>query len=93
MLGHEAEVAFDGPAAVEKVRTDSFETVFCDIGLPGMTGYEVARTLRARHGSSLRLIAVSGYAQPEDVKNATAAGFDSHVAKPCSPTDIERLLE
>jgi len=92
MLGYEADVAFDGPAAIERVRSDSFDTVFCDIGLPGMTGYEVATALRASHGRRLRIIAVSGYAQPEDVKNATAAGFDGHVAKPCDPADIARLL-
>ncbi len=92
MLGHEATVAFDGPEAVEKVRGDSFDAVLCDIGLPGMSGYEVAKTLRASHGPSLRLIAVSGYAQPDDVKNAIAAGFDGHVAKPCNPVDIGQLL-
>ncbi len=66
--------------------------VLCDIGLPGFSGYDVARALRASHGRNIQLFAVSGYAQPEDVRNATEAGFDAHVAKPCDLVDIERLL-
>jgi PAS domain S-box-containing protein len=92
MLGHDAEVAYDGPDAIDKVRADTFDAVLCDIGLPGMTGYEVARTLRATRRDGLKLIAVSGYAQPEDVQRAIEAGFDGHIAKPCSPSDVERLL-
>lgn len=92
MLGHSGEVAFDGPSALEKARAFHPEIVLCDIGLPGMSGYEVARALRAEHGPALRLIAVSGYAQPEDVRRAAEAGFDAHLAKPPDPLDIERLL-
>ncbi len=62
--------------------------MLCDIGLPGMSGYEVARELRRDHGHRMRLIAVSGYAQPEDVQRSVEAGFDAHVAK---PPDLERL--
>ncbi len=57
-----------------------------------MTGYEVAQALRAEHDGALRLVAVSGYAQAEDVEKATAAGFDAHIAKPPDPEKIERLL-
>jgi PAS domain S-box-containing protein len=90
--GHEVEVAFDGPDAIEKVRLGPPDVVLCDIGLPGMSGYEVARRLRASGANGMQLIAVSGYAQPEDVKKAIDAGFDGHVAKPCDPEQIERLL-
>jgi CheY-like chemotaxis protein len=65
--------------------------VLCDIGLPGMSGYDVARALRARM-TGVELFALSGYAQPDDVKAAIEAGFDGHVAKPASLADIERLL-
>ncbi len=92
MLGHEAGVAFDGPEAIAQMRAGGFDCVLCDIGLPGLSGYEVARVLRASEGDQVRLIAVSGYAQPADVKNAEEAGFDAHVAKPCDPGVIERLL-
>ncbi|HET8539975.1 MAG TPA: PAS domain S-box protein [Anaeromyxobacter sp.] len=92
IAGHEVDVAFDGPTAIEKVRTSSPDVVLCDIGLPGMSGYEVARRLRASGANGVQLIAVSGYAQPEDVRKAVEAGFDAHVAKPCDPETIERLL-
>ncbi len=91
MLGHDAEVAYDGPTAISKVYSGSFDVMLCDIGLPRMSGYEVARSLRAE-GNSMRLIALTGYAQPEDVSLALDAGFDAHVAKPADPVQIERLL-
>ncbi|WP_272868091.1 response regulator [Caldimonas tepidiphila] len=92
MMGHRAEVAFDGPEAIERVRAGPPDVVLCDIGLPGMSGYEVAQVLRADVGPRLRLVAVSGYARPEDVHKAREAGFDAHVAKPLDPAEIERLL-
>jgi CheY-like chemotaxis protein len=57
-----------------------------------MDGYEVARELRAIFGDRIKLFAVTGYAQPEDVKRAIAAGFDAHLAKPPRITELERLL-
>jgi len=91
MLGHVVDVAYDGPTAIDKVRANPPNVVLCDIGLPGMSGYEVARALRQASGN-IQLIAVSGYAQTEDVKRAIEAGFDGHVAKPCDIGEIERLL-
>jgi CheY-like chemotaxis protein len=67
------------------------DIVLCDIGLPGMNGYEVARAFRG--DDVLRgtfLVALSGYAQADDIDRARAAGFDQHLAKP--PT-IERLKQ
>ena len=92
MLGHSTEVAYDGPSAIEKARANPPDVVLCDIGLPGMSGYEVAKTLRANGLRGVQLVAVSGYAQPEDVKAAVEAGFDRHIAKPASPEEIERIL-
>ncbi len=92
LFGHHVEVAYDGPSAIEKVRQHRPDVVLCDIGLPGMNGYAVAQVLRAEHDGTLRLVAVSGYAQPADVEKATAAGFDAHVAKPFDPEKIDRLL-
>jgi CheY-like chemotaxis protein len=57
-----------------------------------MDGYQVARALRAQGAQAYRLIAVSGYAQPEDVAAAAAAGFDRHVAKPLDPEKLASLL-
>ncbi len=92
-FGHSVEAVHDGAAAVARARERHPDVVLCDIGLPGMDGYEVARAIRsddALHG--IRLVAVSGYAQPEDRARAERAGFDAHVAKPVDPATIERLL-
>jgi PAS domain S-box-containing protein len=92
MLGHDVDVAYDGPSAVERARANPPDVVLCDVGLPGMSGYDVARVLRASTKAPQLVFAVSGYAQPEDVRKAVEAGFDGHVAKPCDPAEIERLL-
>ncbi len=92
MLGHDAELAYDGAAALARARERLPDVVLCDIGLPGMNGYEVARRLRAEGGPRLTLVAVSGYAQPEDVARALESGFDGHVAKPADPDALARLL-
>lgn len=91
--GHRVAKAHDGPTALALALANPPDVVLCDIGLPGMDGYEVARRLRAAGAKDLRLIAVSGYAQPEDIARATDAGFDAHVAKPPAPEEIVRLLE
>jgi signal transduction histidine kinase len=91
LMGHVADVAHDGPSAVAKVRADPPDVVLCDIGLPGMSGYDVAQVLRKSSGR-VQLFAVSGYAQASDVRKAVEAGFDGHVAKPIDLAEIERLL-
>jgi len=92
ILGYPVEVAYDGPSAIEKAGANPPDVVLCDIGLPGMSGYEVAKALRGTGSRGIQLFAVSGYAQPEDVQRAAEAGFDGHLAKPCDPEQIERLL-
>jgi len=92
MHGHEVDVVTDGPTALEKFRSSPPDVVLCDIGLPGMDGYEVARAMRAM-AKGVKLVALSGYAHPDDVKRAKEAGFDAHVAKPPDPAEIARLLE
>jgi CheY-like chemotaxis protein len=58
-----------------------------------MSGYDVARALRADPANAaVQLVAVSGYAQPGDLRRAAEAGFDRHVAKPLNPEEFERLL-
>jgi len=89
MLGHDAEVVHDGASALEKVGAELPEVVLCDIGLPGMNGYELARAVRERGQRGVRLVALSGYARAEDVQRSVEAGFDAHLAK---PPDIDELL-
>jgi PAS domain S-box-containing protein len=93
LLGHDVEVAHDGPAALAKAHARPPDVVLCDIGLPGMSGFDVARAFRSDPAlRRARLVAVSGYALPEDRKEAVEAGFERHVAKPADPDEIERLL-
>jgi PAS domain S-box-containing protein len=91
LFGHVVEVAHDGPSAIAKARSSRPDVIFCELGLPGMSGYDVARALRAASVNG-RIVAVSGYAQPQDLRKAAEAGFDRHVAKPPDPAEIERLL-
>jgi CheY-like chemotaxis protein len=92
LLGHVAELAHDGPGALAALAASAPDVVLCDIGLPGMSGYEVARTARARGYGAVRLVALTGYAQPEDVRRAKDAGFDAHLAKPPDPDELARAL-
>lgn len=88
--GHVVEVAHDGPMGIARARVFAPDVVLCDIGLPGMDGYDVARTMRADADlCDIALVALSGYAQSDDVSRATAAGFDAHLAKPSSMEVLE----
>ncbi len=67
--------------------------VLCDIGLPGMNGFEVARALRADAAlKDALLVALSGYALPDDIRRSAEAGFRHHLAKPPSLEELERVL-
>jgi two-component system, sensor histidine kinase len=91
--GHEVELAVTGPQGLEKARQFLPQIVLCDIGLPGLDGYSVARQLRQEQASNkMILIAVSGYGQEEDQERAKSAGFDAYLVKPISLKDLERLL-
>ncbi len=93
MFGHVAEVACDGPSAIARARANPPDVVFCDLELPGMSGYEIVQALRRDPAlRAAQVFALSGYAQPEDRRRAAAAGFDGHLAKPSDPDEIERLL-
>ena len=91
--GHVIDVAHSGPAGVAKARAFLPDVVLCDIGLPGMDGYEVARVIRADASlRATRLVALSGYAQSADVGKARTAGFDDHLAKPPSIDKVLAIL-
>jgi two-component system CheB/CheR fusion protein len=76
-----------------KARELKPEVVLCDIGLPEMDGYAVARAFRADEAlRATYLVAVTGYALPEDVARAKEAGFDQHLAKPFSLEKLEEVL-
>jgi two-component system CheB/CheR fusion protein len=90
---HEVEVAFNGPEGLAKAREFEPEIVFCDIGLPEMDGYAVAEAFRADEGlRATYLVALTGYALPQDAASAKAAGFDQHMPKPTSVEKLEQIL-
>jgi CheY-like chemotaxis protein/nitrogen-specific signal transduction histidine kinase len=94
MLGHQVETARDGHSALQAARAFRPEVVLLDIGLPGMSGYDVARALRAEAGDgALLLVAVTGYGQDEDRRRSAEAGFDGHLVKPVDPAAIQALLQ
>jgi CheY-like chemotaxis protein len=91
--GHEVEVARDGATGLALARSVHPEVVFCDLGLPDMAGYSVARAVRADASIGRPyLCALSGYALPEDRERSAAAGFDRHLAKPPSVEDLKQVL-
>ena len=93
VMGQRVEVAYDGPEAVDIARRFRPEIVFLDIGLPGMSGYEVAERLRSgpETGGAL-LIALTGWGQEEDRRRSEAAGIDFHLVKPLDLDAMQDLL-
>jgi two-component system CheB/CheR fusion protein len=90
---HDVEVVHDGRLGIERAREFRPDVVLCDIGLPGMDGYAVARALRADPAiSTAFLVAVTGYASPEDARRAVGAGFDLHLGKPVPIEVLEEVL-
>ncbi len=92
LYGHEVEVAADGRQGVEKALAWGPDVAVVDIGLPGLDGYAVARRLRAALGGRVVLIALTAYGQPEDIRQASEAGFDHHLTKPAEADRLLRLL-
>ena len=90
--GHQVDVAYNGMCALARVRAKTPEVVLCDLGLPELTGYEFAKVVRRELARTIRLVAISGYTQPEDIQRSLEAGFDAHIAKPAKPADLERWL-
>jgi CheY-like chemotaxis protein len=92
--GHEVSVAHCGSAALATTLRQGPHAVILDIGMPDMSGYEVARKIRAEAGgAAMMLIAVTGWGQADDKARACAAGFDHHLTKPVDPDQVERLLQ
>jgi CheY-like chemotaxis protein len=91
MWNYQVCVAHTGSAALEIALKDRPHVCILDIGMPGITGYEVARGIRSQPwGSGTLLFALTGWGQSEDVERAKAAGFNEHLTK---PVDLDRLAE
>jgi CheY-like chemotaxis protein len=92
LMGAEVQVAANGQDALAAANKFIPEMVLLDIGLPGMSGYEVAARLRSMLGKHVHIVALTGYGSPDDQARALEAGFDEHLVKPASPDALQRLL-
>ena len=92
-VGHEVRIAHDGATALASLAQFRPELALLDIGLPGMDGYELAAAMRARAGAGLRLMALTGYGQQQDVARAERAGFEAHFVKPVAPAKLLTEIE
>ena len=91
LYGHKVQVANDGLTGLELTRNAQPDVLLLDIGLPGMDGYQVARTLRS-DGFDRKIVAITGYGTSVDKEQTKDAGFDYHMVKPIDPPELERLL-
>jgi signal transduction histidine kinase/ActR/RegA family two-component response regulator len=94
LSGHEVELAVSGADGIQAARAFHPEVVLCDLGLPGMNGFEVAAELRRDPNTrSAKLIAVTGYGRDEDRRRSKEAGFDLHLTKPVDPAQLKAVLQ
>jgi CheY-like chemotaxis protein/two-component sensor histidine kinase len=92
--GHEVQKAFDGSSAVAVARSYQPDVVLLDLGLPSMSGIEVARELRRDPSTAnALLVALTGWGQPEDREKTREAGFRFHLTKPTEPEELQQLLD
>jgi len=91
LFGADVHVVDDGADALALFERIDPDVIILDIGMPGMTGYDVARALRDR-GVKVPLIALTGWGQPADREHALAAGFDHHLVKPVAIPSLVELL-
>lgn len=90
VMGYDVRTAYDGPEAISAADEFRPEVALLDIGLPRLSGYDIARHVRASRGEQVLLVAITGWGQEEDRRKAREAGFDHHFTK---PADFDLLLE
>ena len=92
-FGHEAILTRNGTDGIAKAKEFFPDVIFCDIGLPGMNGYEVARSIRSDTSlAGVFMIALTGYAGPKDIELAMNSGFNKHVSKPVDIAALNQIL-
>ncbi len=93
LWGHDVHLAYNGPESLSAARELNPDVMLIDIGLPGMSGYDVAKHLRQNpQFQKTLLVAITGYGQTDDVRRSADSGFDFHLTKPVDPEDLERVL-
>jgi len=93
LAGYEVRLAHDGPAALREAAGFRPDAVLLDIGLPGIDGYRVAEQIRGQGAfAGVRLIAVTGYGQAQDIRRGAEVGFDHYLVKPAEPEELLRVV-
>ena len=93
MSGHETRKASDGPQAINSATVFRPDAIVLDIGLPGLSGYDVCRHIRAQPwGKNIVMIALTGWGQLDDRRRSAEAGFDRHFVKPVDHAALLKLL-
>jgi len=93
-LGYETHVAHDGEGAVDAAVALRPDAILMDIGLPGLSGYEAARRIRAQCADKpMLIVALTGWGQQSDRLRSSEAGFDHHLVKPLDLAVLRRILE
>jgi len=93
LAGHETHIARDGPQALARAEALRPEAILLDLGLPGLSGYEVCRRLRAESWTQATpIIAITGWGQEDDRQRSKEAGFDGHLVKPIALAELTALL-
>ena len=92
VMGYEVRVAYDGPEAIQAADEFHPAVALLDIGLPRLSGYDIARHIRGTQGSKVLLVAITGWGTAEDVKRSMDAGFDHHFTKPADPDRLRQIL-
>jgi DNA-binding response OmpR family regulator len=92
LMGYEVRMAHDGLEAVRAADEFVPGAALLDIGLPHLSGYDVARHIRSRQGGEVLLVAITGWGTAEDVKRSQDAGFDHHFTKPADPDRLREIL-
>ena len=93
LAGHQVDVAYDGPEALRRALERQPDLMLLDIGMPGMSGYEVCRSVRQQPGGDrVRIVALTGWGNEEDRTASREAGFDDHLAKPVDDKTLNAIV-
>jgi CheY-like chemotaxis protein len=90
--GHTVEAKYDGPSALQCLKEFQADLILLDIGLPGMSGWEVAQQLR-QDKDQVTIYALTGYGDPADIQRSMSAGINRHFIKPYDPDELAQALK
>lgn len=93
LMGHEVKIAGSGEEGLELLKEFQADVILLDLNMPGMNGFETARRIREQSElQNVRLVALTGYGQEEDIQRTKEAGFDFHLVKPVEVEKLEEIL-